>query len=162
MKSYAGIGSRDTPPSMLNHMQKLATRLREQGYVLYSGGAAGADSAFEAGAGEAKKIFLPRDGFNGRRVDGEKFFLYSPAAVEVAKTVHPVWDKLIQSHRDFHSRNVHQVLGEDLESPVDFVLYWSEGDVKGGTSTAVNLARRLLIPTFNLRTTTFNGVLTCF
>ena len=41
-----------------------------------------------------------------------------------------------------------------MKSPVDFVLFWApeeNGVVKGGTATAVFLAREMKIPTFNLR-----------
>ncbi len=48
-KYYAGIGSRKTPPEMMSLMTDLAARLEEQGWILRSGGAIGADSAFQLG-----------------------------------------------------------------------------------------------------------------
>ena len=56
-RSYAGIGSRKTPPHVLAAMTQIAEALAERGYILRSGGAGGADSAFEKGAGSAKKSF---------------------------------------------------------------------------------------------------------
>lgn len=45
--TYAGIGSRETPLSMLKTMTKVADMLAKKGYTLNSGGAIGADVAFE-------------------------------------------------------------------------------------------------------------------
>ena len=44
---YAGIGSRRTPPELLDEMEVLGRQLAIADYVLRSGGAKGADSAFE-------------------------------------------------------------------------------------------------------------------
>ena len=53
-----------------------------------------------------------------------------------------------------HQRNVHQVLGLDLNSPVDAVFTWcmlnKDGSPMGGTATAFNLAKLLNIPIINL------------
>lgn len=62
---YAGIGSRETPPAILETMRAAARRLRDLGFVLRSGGAAGADTAFAEGAGVCSEIFLPWPGFRG-------------------------------------------------------------------------------------------------
>src|SRR5678815_2257413 len=64
---YTGVGSRSTPPEVLAIMTKLAYRLEKNGLMLRSGGAEGADSAFERGVSEDenKEIFLPWRGFNG-------------------------------------------------------------------------------------------------
>jgi predicted Rossmann fold nucleotide-binding protein DprA/Smf involved in DNA uptake len=49
MKYYAGIGSRETPKEICNKMTEIASLLEKQDFVLRSGGANGADSAFEKG-----------------------------------------------------------------------------------------------------------------
>ena len=51
MKSmlYAGVGSRATPEPVLDLMRRCATRLEVLGYTLRSGGANGAETAFEEG-----------------------------------------------------------------------------------------------------------------
>jgi hypothetical protein len=63
-RSYAGIGSRQTPDHVLAAITAVAKVLAERGYILRSGGAEGADTAFEKGAGKATEIFLPWRGFN--------------------------------------------------------------------------------------------------
>ncbi len=63
-KSYAGIGSRETPAEILMYMTRIASFLESKGYTLFSGGASGADTAFEIGVSNSgnKKIFLPWEG----------------------------------------------------------------------------------------------------
>lgn len=52
-KYYSGVDSRKTPPNILDLMTKVAQKLAGQGWVLPSGGADGADSAFETGVKQA-------------------------------------------------------------------------------------------------------------
>ena len=58
---YAGIGSRKTPIKILKEMTKIANFLNKKGYILRSGGAIGADKAFENGSGNKKEIFYAKD-----------------------------------------------------------------------------------------------------
>lgn len=69
----------------------------------------------------------------------------------IASEVHPAWDKCNEWARGMHSRNCHQILGYDLKSPVDAVVCWTpNGNVQGGTRTALMIAMREGIPVFNL------------
>lgn len=68
MPSYTGIGSRETPQEVLETIQDVARHFAIKGWMLRSGGAKGADSAFESGCnsvGGSKQIFLPYKRFNG-------------------------------------------------------------------------------------------------
>ena len=56
---YAGIGSRKTPNEVLSLIVEIAEYFARMGFILRSGGADGADSAFAAGAFK-KQIFLPK------------------------------------------------------------------------------------------------------
>lgn len=51
---YAGVGSRETPQDILNTMYKIGKYLASKGYTLRSGGAIGADTAFENGCDSVK------------------------------------------------------------------------------------------------------------
>ncbi len=155
-KIYAGIGSRKTPVEELRRMKLVAERLVLRGYTLRSGAAEGADAAFESGAGGKKEIFLPWAGFNSNI---SIFTEPSREAIEVAKAVHPAWDKLSEPAKKLQARNSHQILGPDLRAPADFVVCWtpdgceSESARKrdtGGTGQAIALASRWGIPVFNL------------
>lgn len=74
------------------------------------------------------------------------------------KEVHPAWDKLSPGARKLHERNIHQLFGIDLADAFikqsKFVLYYAledkKGNPKGGTATAVNLAKKTGIRTLNL------------
>lgn len=159
--SYAGIGSRSTPPGVLTLMGGIALILTEFDLILRSGGAPGADSAFERACDRGhgrKEIFLPWKTFNGSR----SCLCTPPIQAEVmASEFHPNWTACTPAARKLHARNCQQITGRHLDDPVDFVLFWApekDGKVQGGTATAVHLARKLQIPTFNLRCpTAFHG-----
>lgn len=153
---YAGIGSRSTPEPVLGIMRRIAERLAARGYTLLSGGAKGADSAFEEGA-DKKEIFLPWPGFNGRQKSPWDRPLSE--AFRVAAAVHPARSKLREPARALMARNSHQVLGADLHSPVDVVVCWTPDGCEteaqrsqrtGGTGQAIALADRWSIPVVNL------------
>lgn len=153
-QTYAGIGSRRTPDGILSLMDKIGEVLASYRLTLRSGGAPGADMAFERGCDRAdgkKEIFLPWKEFNGSK---SQSFSPSTAAEVLASKCHPNWRACSPRAWRFHARNCQQVLGKDLDDPVNFVLFWAptaNGVVSGGTATAVFLARKSGIPTFNLR-----------
>jgi len=150
MKYYAGIGSRSTPKESMTVMTLLAQTMQKQGYVLRSGGAGGADSAFEAGVTDPalKEIYLPWENFNGNSSP-----LYTPTkrAFELAEQYHPVWNRLSAAAKKLMARNVHQVLGADCETPVDFIVCWTPGGKgEGGTGQALRIAKHRFIPICDL------------
>lgn len=157
---YAGIGSRETPQAQLTVMAKLAWSLGRRGFILRSGAADGADSAFECGADQGlflKEIWLPWSGFNGHQGGGQ---LPSEAHYALAETIHPAWSRLSRGPRSLHARNTGQILGVDLKTPVSFVVCYTKDGAQseqeitaktGGTGTALRLAARHDIPIFNLR-----------
>lgn len=149
MKFYAGVGSRETPVPVLDQMRHLATKLAQEGWVLRSGGAPGADTAFERGAWPDCRVYLPWAGFEGRDgiVCGD-----SLALAKIAAEFHPVWDKLRQGAKKLMTRNVAQVLGyweEDV--PSSFIVCWTPGGKGGGgTGQAIRIARAYDVPVFDL------------
>ena len=150
-KYYAGIGSRATPPYVLEMMTDLAKTYREEGYILRSGGARGADSAFEKGAGDQKEIFLPWKRFMEHP---SPFFTPTKEAWRLAPKFHPAWDRLTRPAKLLHARNVHQILGRDLKTPVEFVSCWTPGGALiGGTATAIRIANAYDIRVINLGVT---------
>ena len=150
---YAGVGSRQTPEDVLQVMTDLGESLSTH-WVLRSGHADGADMAFEEGAVRGKgemEIFLPWRGFN-RGYPGGGLILpkLTEAHFEIVRQSHPGYRWLPASVRSLHARNVCQVLGEDLRSPVRCVLCWTpEGKGGGGTGTAIRIARQRQISVFD-------------
>ena len=148
---YAGIGSRETPKDVLKIMREIGRIFAIRGILLRSGAALGADAAFESGCDTVygpKEIYLPWMGFNGH-----KSLLYAPSyrARELAEKVIPHWDRLTFSGKKLHARNCHQILGKDLDLPVNAVICWTkEGKLVGGTATAIRLAEEFKILVLNL------------
>ena len=147
--AYAGIGSRDTPLLVLKLMRQCATKLHSMGYILRSGGAKGADTAFELGVpDDRKEIFLPWPNFN---CHDSEYTEPSLEAFVVASQHHPAWERCGGSARALHARNVHQVLGDNLVKPVKFILcYTMDGKDSGGTGQAIRIARARNIPVINM------------
>ena len=134
---YTGIGSRATPGAMLKVFTRIATRLNTCGYTLRSGGADGADSAFEAGA-DCSDIYLPWKGFNN---NASELYEISDAAYEMAELHHPAWNRCSPAARKFHARNCYQVLGYALDDPAKFIICWTPGGkAVGGTGQALRIA----------------------
>ena len=147
---YTGIGSRETPADVCKLMTRIAVFLGRRDYVLRSGGAVGADSAFEAGVSEPslKEIYLPWRGFNQKHSQHEGV---DSKALEMAARFHPAWDELSTGARELHARNCYQVLGKDLDDPSSFIVCWTKGaKLMGGTAQALRMVKTYGIPVFNL------------
>jgi hypothetical protein len=144
---YAGVGSRETPRPVLEQCTRIASFLRTKKFILRSGGADGADAAFEKGAGGLKEIWVPWIGFNGSNSHNTP----SDDAFILAKRIHPNWKNLKEGARKLHARNGHQILGKDLQTPAKFVIAWtSDGKASGGTGQALRIALEKEIPIYNL------------
>ena len=169
LKYYTGIGSRSTPADIQKEMTKVALGLAGLcgDYVLRSGKAKGADEAFQKGVQRAKgqpnlgmlcEIYIPWKGFKGAGGLLDTWDILLPPdkevqCMEIVSQYHPAWHRCSQGAKKLHARNVAQVLGYNLDKPSDFVLFWAEevnGKVRGGTATAVNIARHRGIPTINM------------
>ena len=135
-KIYSGIGSRDTPENILSFMVDLAKALDDLGYKLRSGGAIGADTAFETGSNNCE-IFRPKHA--------------TPEAIELASKFHPAWHRCNDYVRRLHGRNSQIILGEHLDIQSDFVVCWTYGGNKvGGTALGMRIAEHYGIPIYNL------------
>lgn len=151
---YAGIGSRETPDPICMKMTKFASCAEMRGMILRSGGADGADLAFEKGVSDPKNkhIFLPWQGFNGSDSLLYQFpsAKYYNEAYDIAAEFHPKWKSLSRGVKQLHVRNVCQILGNKLDAPSKFVVCWTpEGKGGGGTGQAIRIARSYKIPVFD-------------
>lgn len=150
-KTYAGIGSRNISSEMYAQCIHYGEVLGIMGYTLQSGGAPGSDQGFEYGAdigGCPKKIFLPWKGFSD---NSSNLYTVSEEAYRIGEQFHPAWNKLSDAAKALISRNSYQVLGEDLKTPVDFIVCYTEGGKEiGGTAQGLRIARYYSIPVYNL------------
>ncbi len=130
-------------------MREIAKKAARKGFVLRSGGAVGADTAFEAGCmlvlGKSE-IYFAQDA--------------TEEAMAIARNYHPVWHKLSPFAQMLHGRNAFQVLGRDLKTPSSRLICWTpDGCIShkqrssktGGTGTAISIASDWDIPIFNLK-----------
>jgi len=170
--AYAGIGSRETPPDVCDLMTRLAGALEKAGYVLRSGGAAGADTAFQMGVKDDRnmEIYLPWPRFNGHRgiVTGKdecndalsmKYYEWRDAKCRLIKKGEPAWRGLSEGARDMMRRNLNQIGGPDIPAVMKgdlrglskFVVCWTPNGLPiGGTGQALRLALAFQIPIRNL------------
>lgn len=165
------VGSRSADTAAILEATKLCTQLLEEGYLLRSGGAKGMDRAvtdaylFHVGMDNMDcikdpEIYIPWKNFNGGSLIPELEFNLGivcgtdPDARLMASRSHPAWGNCSEGVRKLHTRNVHQLLGLNLDKPSDVLLYWAETDYngkpKGGTAMAVALADLNQIPTINM------------
>jgi len=158
---YTGIGARKTPDDILYLIGNIASNMGESGFTLRSGGANGADSAFEKGCcvvNGKKEIYLPWKGFNGNKSD-----LYEiPDAAFIQAEIFYMpsrWKHCKQSVKKLMARNMQQVRGKNLDVKTDFVICWTPDGCEtltdrkrttGGTGQAIAYADALNIPVFNL------------
>jgi hypothetical protein len=158
-KIYTGIGSRSTPPKYLDEIRKIAEVLSNKDWILRSGGAEGADTAFEEGVEctcgayfkkdcDCKEVYLPWKNFNKNK---STFFDVSEEALKMAEKYHPAWKYLSRGARLLHARNCYQVLGMKLNKPSDIIIcYTKDGAGKGGTGQALRIAKDYNIPIIDL------------
>jgi hypothetical protein len=150
LKYYAGIGSRETPIEILKLFTQVGKFLANKSYILRSGHAEGADSAFEYGCdmvSGSKEIYIPWKRFGG---SDSELVVQEGRAFEIAKEFHPNWNKLSDGAKKLQARNSHQVLGKDLNTPSDFIICWTKnGKGTGGTGQAIRIAKHYNIPIFD-------------
>lgn len=168
---YTGIGSREAPLETRNLATKIAFSFAHYGHKLRSGKAGGMDEAFQLGiqqycdkpnftitledALKLAEIYIPWRNFKNPvlwdywdDVQGD-----NQEAEYIARNIHPAWERCSQGARKLHTRNICQILGKDLKTPSNVVIFAApeyRGIVKGGTATAVNLAREHNILTVNM------------
>lgn len=170
---YAGIGSRETPGDILTMMTEFAFDFANDA-ILCSGGCKGADKAFEFGVAQAMEfhawpelqdfaeIYWPWKNYG----EGESDWGWIaptridsiPEAYDLAEQFHPAWHACKRGARSLHARNAHIIMGDDLKSPVDFVLCWTPdgsldgtGPKSGGTGQALRMATHFGIEVRNLQ-----------
>ena len=172
--AYAGVGSRRTPPDMLRAMGDIAQTLGEAGVALSTGGADGADRAFETGALRTDApitVHTPWPGYNGYRPGRDPetdIDVVHPTSTEtlqghryadLAREHHPYWNRCSRGARALFLRNVSILAGaldDDGEHlPVRAVIAWTPnglpvGREAGGTGHTLRTAASLDIPGINL------------
>ncbi len=162
MKYYTGIGAIDTPSNVLDLMVSIGRYFAKRNYTLRSGGAKGADQAFEKGCGNGpKEIYLPFENYEN---NPSPLFMTEDLFQRVSRL--EIWRKLCVSlateepsidldslpkEMQYHfARDVQQILGADFNTPSDKVICWTPDNTKEGTRITLYIATHLGIPIDNL------------
>lgn len=166
--TYAGIGTREAPKEILAVMTKAAEYLQQRGFTLQTGftykdkvtnlDEEGSDKAFSDGSKSNKVLFGPygiRVTINGVTTKKKYDFINDARSRAVVQEIHPAPDRLSEGAMRLMARNTSQVFGINLDTPVDFVLFYAKevpGSIRpeGGTGQAVQMARMKGIPTINM------------
>ena len=172
--AYAGVGSRATPREVLAGMSDVAQVLGDAGIALSTGGAHGADKAFEAGALRTDApvtVHTPWPGYNGYRPgrdpDSDIDVIHPKTGdavrglsfLHLARKHHPAWDRCRRGARALFLRNVSILAGalddDGAVLPVRAVIAWNpngsaHGREAGGTGHTLRVAAELGIPVVNL------------
>ena len=143
-----------------------AARLARRGWTLRTGMSPGADQAFYRGAlaaGGRIELYLPRPAFQAQArspwegLEVSEQTAPSDGAYALAASFHPAWDELAPDARELRARDVHQVLGRDLNSPAALIVCWTkdgsvdgQGPSVGGTGQALRIADQRGIAVLNL------------
>jgi hypothetical protein len=180
MRWYAGVGSRETPIEIWKLMYEVGFFMPFLGWGLSSGGAVkqpdtgpevdSADDAFYRGAlaspvmnpATMLRIYLINARWEHYKVNPAVGLLNSldypetwQEATEIMERARGTLAGLRDAGLKLHTRNVYQVLGHDLKTPVSQLMCYArpignKGQVKGGTNTAVQVAVQANIPVMNL------------
>jgi hypothetical protein len=157
MRIYAGIGSREAPKSVLAAMERIGQRMASNGWTLSSGNCEGPDQAFAKGANTSHPsriiLWLPWASYEIANIHEDNTVHFTPtaSAIVMAEKYHPNWRACTDGAKKLHARNMHIMLGQDLNSPVEMVVCWTpHGQMIGGTSQALRLAKSMKIPIYNI------------
>lgn len=155
-KRIAVIGSRETPTAAL---EKFVEAINDLDVIVTSGNAAGADQFSKYWKKNIQ--YLPWKGYNVELGFGLKSIVAGDVTIydDEIKRLFPWLIGKSQGLWRLVRRNMCMIAGIDGKHPVDAVFYWADetnGVVKGGTRYAVDFAKSLGIPTFNLKTTNNN------
>ena len=138
-------------------MNQVARYLEAEGWILRSGAAIGADTAFEEDIhDEAKEIYLPWRGYNDHPSElHPKNYPFSQQEQDFTAWFHPAWNRCSPSARLLHCRNTRIMLGcEAIHGyevrPSRFLVCWTYGgQPTGGTGQALRIASHHGIPIIN-------------
>lgn len=151
---YTGIGSRKTPKEIQTQIEKIAQNLAKRKLILRSGGAIGADMAFEKGARKEKDIspviYRPEtfdSSSENYQICKEELISILDSKLRFA-SLQPFTKRLFL-------RNINQVLGLPGEPKSKFLICWTPHENYdqidcGGSRIAIRIAKKYQIPVWNL------------
>ena len=130
-----GIGSRKINKNIEKQLLFIVKILNLLDIKVRTGDAIGSDACFRKA--KNKEVFTANDA--------------TERSMRIASQIHQNWNACDEYSRKLHGRNIFQVLGINMEHPSDFLVCWTkDGISKGGSRTAIELAKQNCIPVFNI------------
>lgn len=151
-KTYCATGNMEIGMKVKNILVEIGRVLALNGYTLRSGGAPGAESAFEEGCdsvGGKKEIYLPFEGYNNKTTGVVTDMTNEEEAIKIAQRYYLLWFKLSNKVKQMLTRYSWAVLGRNLDDPVDFVIAYIREDGKT-TEQVVRVANGSNITVYNI------------
>lgn len=146
MNRIACVGSRETPPDVLDWMADMGAMIVERGFVLVSGNAPGADQAWARGGNSIDpsrvELCLPWEGFEGHAVHPRNVVRIIQSSdqryYDDVKGTHPSFGRLSAAALKLHARNAMIVDGAFMT--LAYLNHAKPG--YGGTGGAWRIAQR--------------------
>jgi hypothetical protein len=144
LKTICAVGPQRMQKKDLEIILQLAELFKSDWFLRTSGGE-GYESVFEFAYRdvENKQLIIPWPKFNGLKYGVEIHKLkHFEKALNLIRTTHPTPKKIITTKVMVKLAicNPYKVLGEDLNSPADLLLIWSEDDLLGGANICSRIA----------------------
>ena len=156
MKKIAIIGSRKAPYHVLKLINAIGWLYSKDGYMLRSGDAIGVDKEGAIGFQDnMKELYISSD----KETSPSHISWHNLSDQAKIKSVYHAssvcddfWERHI-SHQLLFARNSCQILGRELDDPVDKVIFYAKQNgniISGGTRIAVYIARKYGIECENI------------
>lgn len=154
-KPVAIAFNNDAPESLVPVIEAITAKLNELGYTARLGGNLNIEELVEKNI-ERKEIHLPWRNFNEK--ESKLTFNTKPSFI-LAKQFSPVYDRLPDAVKAILARNVRLILGNNLKSPLLFLITWSRDGVEsakyrtaqtGNVGHVIAMADMLRVPIFNI------------
>jgi hypothetical protein len=155
----------NVPDEVLNKLNPFLETLTDYGFTFRSSVDTRDNlTMYVDGKFQRKEIYLPFKKFNQSVT--AKLTRPSKFAYELTAKFHKAFDKLSHPVKGFLARNTHLILGGDCDTPINFIIIYTECGIEtakgikfetaGNASYFITVADDLNIPIFNLKNENFN------
>lgn len=157
-KPYGVAGNENPPAQVIAAIERLVKLLEQRGYTMRSGGVRGVEDIAEKSIPPNGKmeIHLPWRDFEQK---ASRYTFNSDHAKAIARMFHPAFDTMKPAGQAFLCKNARVILGNNMKSPVLFLLVWTEDGAEtlvervartGYAGHSISIAAHLGVPVFNL------------
>lgn len=118
---FTGFTIKTMPLSYCNLAADITKYSKKEGWVARTGIAPN-DSFYHINSGE---VYVPIKSI-AKKVEGKVIDTVSEKAIEIVKEIHHDWGRLNHIQKLLEGSRVHSLLGEELDKPSTFALFYSD------------------------------------